>query len=833
MTENNRILMVQPYRQLVEKAVAAGFEVVSIWDPTLQSEEYLREVASHSAELLYADFTDEPALRTLIRESALAHDVAHVLHLGKESTMLPAALEADALGLALNPPEAVRRLNDKAAMRELLAEHGLSPMRSATTDTPTEVPSLLRDFGYPAIVKPTRLQGSAGVRLVRTPDELRAWQQELQTFAYDGPVVVEEFLDGPEFSVETLSAAGVHQVVGITAKQVTDGDLFVETGQLFPAPLPAETAVEMGELVTALLDAAGHRFGPAHTEIILTADGPRVVESQARLGGDRIPHLIRVATGFDIEAAIFEALAGRPVTPAPAARSAAISFFQLEPGRIEKVQGEDSIRELAYVHDVRFPYGPGDELPVTVHSGSRHGFVVVEGADARETEERARTAKELLGVTYTSALLNAVQPQATQPMVPERTLLLLGHLTEPVRIAKSLGLNVILIQHKDKFDPEQAMLADVTFVADFTDWAVVEPLARASHQVWDFAAALSLTEPGLEIAGRINDLFGLGGTGYETARLLRDKLAMRRHLAHVAPEFAIGAGPLTDRESLAAFGPAHGYPFVVKPTDLTAGFGIFKVSGPEDVDEVWRHIETLRADGVDRGTTLYQVGGYLMEEYIPGPEFSVETFSFGGRHVVVAITEKLVDETHFAELGHAMPARLRAEDERRIEAAVAAFLDAVGLKDGPGHTELRLSPRGPLVIEGHNRNGGGRIQTLVEAAYGIDLVRYALAWPFGLVEPLPARPEPRAAGCVRGLIGRPGTVAEITGAEELRAHPDVLAVDIAARKGSVLRAARDNWDRLGLIAVTAPTTDKAVLLCEELAATGLTVRMETEEEARA
>ncbi|MEV6513809.1 ATP-grasp domain-containing protein [Streptomyces sp. NPDC051642] len=829
MTENNRILMVQPYRQLVEKAVAAGFEVVSIWDPTLQSEDYLREVARDSRELLHADFTDEPALRALIREAALAHDVAHVLHLGKESTMLPAALEADALGLALNPPDAVRRLNDKAAMRALLAEHGLSPMRSAVINTPDEVPALLRDFGYPAIVKPTRLQGSAGVRLVRTPGELHSWQTELTTFAYDGPVVVEEFLDGPEFSVETLSAAGVHQIVGITAKQVTDGPLFVETGQLFPAPLPAETAVEMAELVTALLDAAGHRFGPAHTEIILTADGPRIVESQARLGGDRIPHLIRVATGFDIEAAIFEALAGRPFAPGAAERSAAISFFQLEPGRIERLEGEDTIRELAYVHDVRFPYGPGDELPVTVHSGSRHGFVVVEGADARETEERAGTAKELLRVTYTSALLNAVQPQNAQPMVPERTLLLLGHLTEPLRVAKSLGLNVILIQHKDKFDPEQARLADVTFVADFTDWAVVEPLARAAHQVWNFAAALSLTEPGLEIAGRINDLFGLGGTSYETARLLRDKLAMRRHLADVAPEFAIGAGPLTDRESLAAFGPAHGYPFVVKPVDLTAGFGIFKVSGPEDVDTVWQHIEALRSGGVDRGTTLYQVGGYLMEEYIPGPEFSIESFSFAGRHVVVAITEKLVDETHFAELGHAMPARLRADQERRIEEAVATFLDAVGLKDGPAHTELRLSPRGPLVIEGHNRNGGGRIQTLVQAAYDIDLVRYTLAWPFGLAEPLPARPEARAAGCVRGLLGRPGTVAEVTGAEELRAHPDVLAVDIAARKGSVLRAARDNWDRLGLLAVTAPTTDKAVLLCEELVATGLTVRMEGED----
>jgi biotin carboxylase len=829
VTENNRILMVQPYRQLVEKAVAAGFEVVSIWDPRLQSAEYLREVARHSRELLSADFTDEAALRALIRETAIAHDVAHVLHLGKESTMLATALEAEALGLAVNPPEAVRRLNDKAAMRELLAEHGLSPVRSAVTDTPDQVALLLGDFGCPAIVKPTRLQGSAGVRLVRSSDELRGWQQELKTLGYDGQVVVEEFLEGPEFSVETLSAGGRHQVVGITAKQVTDGPLFVETGQLFPAPLPADTAHAMGELVTALLDAAGHRFGPAHTEIILTPAGPRVVESQARLGGDRIPHLIRIATGFDIEAAVFEALAGRPVETASAVRSAAISFFQLEPGRIERLEGLDAIPQLPYVHDLRFPYGPGDELPVTVHSGSRHGFVVVEGADGHEADQRARTAKELLKVTYSSALLNAVRTKPAEPMVPERTLLVLGHLTEPLRIAKSLGLNVILIQHKDKFDPEQARLADVTFVADFTDWTVVEPLARAAHQVWNFAAAISLTEPGLEIAGRINDLFGLGGTSYETARLLRDKLAMRRHLAAVAPRFAIGAEPLTDRGSIAAFGREHGFPFVVKPVDLTAGFGIFKVAGPEDVDTVWGRIEALRAGGVDRGTTLYQVAGYLMEEYIPGPEFSVESFSFGGRHVVVAITEKLVDETHFAELGHAMPARLAPDEERLLEEAVAAFLDAVGLKDGPAHTELRLSPRGPLVIEGHNRNGGGRIQTLVEAAYGIDLVRCALAWPFRLVDAFEVRPKARAAGCVRGLLGRPGTVAEVSGVEELRAHPDVLAVDIAARPGTVLRATQDNWDRLGLVAVTAPDTDKAVLLCEELVAGGLTVRMEDEE----
>ncbi|MFD5496349.1 ATP-grasp domain-containing protein [Streptomyces sp. NPDC001812] len=826
MTAEHRILMVMPYRQLVEKAVAAGFRVWSIWDPELQSRDYLRDVAAHSAELLLCDFDDEAGLRRLVRETALAHDVAHVLHLGRETTMLPVAEEAHALGLAPNPPQAVRRLNDKAALRELLAGHGLSPVRCVALDSPAQAAAALAEFGYPAVVKPAGLAGSTGVRLVQDRGELDRWAAQLAALGHDGPVLVEEYLRGPEYSVETLSAGGRHQVVGITAKRTTPAPLFVETGQLFPAPLPSGTAAAVEKEVLALLDAAGHRFGPAHTEVILTDDGPRIVESQARLGGDRIPALIRIATGFDIEAALFDLLAGRAAAPGPAVRSGAIRFFQFEPGTVESVDGLDAVRALPYVEEVSFRFAPGDELPATVHSASRHGYVVLEADDAEQADRRAGEAAALLRVRTRAPLVNAVTAAPREPMVPERTLLLLGHAAEPIRRAKALGLNVILIQHKDKFTPEQARLADVTFVADFTDWSVVEPLARAAHEVWGFTASLSLTEPGLEIAGRVNDLFGLGGTGYEPARLLRDKLAMRRHLAAGAPRFAVAAEPLGDRASLDAFGAAHGHPFVVKPVDLTAGFGVLLVRGPEDADTAWERITAVREEGVDRGTTLYRVTDFLMEEYIPGPEFSVESFSFDGRHVVVALTEKLVDETHFAELGHAVPARLTADDERQLTEATAAFLDAVGIQDGPAHTELRLSPRGPLVIEGHNRNGGGHIQELVAAAYGIDLVHYSLAWPFRLVEPLAERPRPTAAGCARGILARPGRVAAVEGVEELRLHPAVLAVDIAARPGSVVRETRDNWDRLGMVAVTAPDTDEAVRLCEELVATRLTVRME-------
>ncbi|WP_199536827.1 ATP-grasp domain-containing protein [Spongiactinospora gelatinilytica] len=824
MTDDNRLLMVQPYSQLVQKAVAAGFTVYSIWDPALQTPEYLRDVAEHSAELLLTDFSDVAELRRLVRETAVARDVAHVLHLGKEQTMLPVAEEAYALGLAPNTPAAIRALNDKAATRELLAGHGLSPVRSVRAGAPGELAPLLTGFDLPVIVKPCGLQGSAGVRLVHAAGELADWAAELAAFGYHGPVLAEEYLRGPEFSVETLSAGGRHQVIGITAKETMPPPLFVETGHVFPAPLPEPDAAAIADLVTAFLDAAGLTFGPAHTEVILTGDGPRIVESQARLGGDRIPSLIRIATGFDIEAAIFEALAGRPVLPGPARATGCVSFFQLPPGPIAAAGGVEQIAALPFVREVKFRFGPGDVLPVTRHSRSRHGYVVTEGPTPEAARDRAAEAKALLWVEPEGTPVNAVRRIAAATPDPARTLLLIGHLTEPIRLAKSLGLNVILIQHKDKFQPEQAELADVTLIADYTDWAVLRPLAEAAHRIWNFSAALSLTEPGLEPAGRINDLFGLGGTGHRAAHLLRDKLAMRRHLA-AAGAPTVAAEPLREREDLRAFGDRHGYPFVVKPTDLTAGFGISLVRGPQDAGPVWERVRATRADGVDRGTTLYELKDYLMEEYICGPEYSVETFSFAGRHVVVAITEKLVGSAHFAELGHAMPARVDAGTAAAITAATAEFLDVIGVADGPAHTELRISPRGPLVIESHNRIGGGRIGALVRAAYGIDLTHYTLAWPFGLVSALPGPPEPIGAACARGLVGRPGRIAAVEGVEELRKHPDVLAVDVSARPGAVVRRMRDNWDRLGLVAVAASDTDKAVRLCEELIET-VTVRME-------
>ncbi|MEU8264755.1 ATP-grasp domain-containing protein [Micromonospora sp. NPDC048999] len=394
-------------------------------------------------------------------------------------------------------------------------------------------------------------------------------------------------------------------------------------------------------------------------------------------------------------------------------------------------------------------------------------------------------------------------------------LLVGGHL-KTLRLAHGLGVGIVLIQHPGRFEPASVDLVEGLILADYTDWDTLGPLAEAGHRVWKFDAALSLTEPGLVPAARVNELLGLHGTPHEVAYRLRDKAAMRQRL-HTVGVRTVAAEPLTDKASLADFGTRFGYPFVVKPTNGTAGFGVMTVASADDVSRVWRQVMRLRSPDQPPAAGLYLMHDFLMEEYAHGPEISVETFSFGGRHVVVAMTEKTVDEASRTELGHAMPARLDPSVGQDVTVAVTEFLDAMELTDGPSHTEVRLDPRGPLVIESHNRVGGGLIHDLVRATYGIDLEELALAWAVGLGDEMTVPPVAQCGSAVRFVHAPPGVVTAIGDLDAVRAEPDVLTASLSVCVGDIVRPLANNWDRLGNIAVTGADTAAAVVRCEHLA----------------
>jgi biotin carboxylase len=399
-------------------------------------------------------------------------------------------------------------------------------------------------------------------------------------------------------------------------------------------------------------------------------------------------------------------------------------------------------------------------------------------------------------------------------MSQDNTILIIGGKPKVLRKAKALGLNVVHFQRMSQFSAEHKEHTDAAVLLEYTDLAKLRPLAQAARTAWDFGFVLSLTEPGLMPAAEVNDLLGLAGTSIRVSELFVDKWLMRQRLAEVGFP-SVPAALVIDPDSLRDFGAAHGFPFIVKPTRGTGSVGVSIVRGPDSIDKVWRKVVELRTGEDFPWLNMCVTDEFIMEAYVAGPEYSVEAFSFDGNHIVVAITEKTVWPEVFVESGHAIPARLPSATEEAIEQTVTGFLDALGLRNGPTHTELRIASGGPVVIESNNRVGGDKLNELVEAVYGIDLSTYAIGWPFRLVEELTSRPLPKRAAATRFLIADPGRVTGLGQVSAVRAHPEVIDLEVNVSIGDVVEPLRDSGGRLGQIVATGTDTAAAISTCEE------------------
>ncbi|GAA2682764.1 MULTISPECIES: ATP-grasp domain-containing protein [Actinosynnema] len=388
---------------------------------------------------------------------------------------------------------------------------------------------------------------------------------------------------------------------------------------------------------------------------------------------------------------------------------------------------------------------------------------------------------------------------------PERgrpVLAVVGGKLKIVRKARELGLGVVYVQHPDKYDRSHWPYVDQALLVDYTDSARLLPLLAELHRVHPFQRILSLTELGLVPTAEVDELLGLGGNPLKTVDMLMDKAKMRQHLN------ALGISPVaavvgeTGRDVL-DFAREHGFPVVVKPTSEAGSLAVSAVRGPSEIGPA---LERVRALGLRR---------FLVEEYLEGPEISVETLSFDGRHVVVGTTDKVC--VGFVEIGHSMPSAFPAEVLREAEDLVVAFLDAVGLRHGPAHTELKLTDRGPVVVESHNRVGGDRINELAQTAYGVDMDLYAIGAPLGVVEPLRERPEPLGGAAVRFLVPAPGRVVSVAGVDAVRRDPALVELEVSVEPGDEVPPLVWSEDRVGLVVARGTSAADAVEQCERLA----------------
>ena len=308
-----------------------------------------------------------------------------------EYGLLPAALAAERFGLPGPSPRAVINTREKARMRRLLAGQGLGQVRYQECRSAQAVAAFQRVLGRAVIVKPTSGTGSAGVSRIDSEAAAAAAYSLAAGAAEGAAVLCEEFVDGPEISVEAVTVHGVFHGIALTDKR-TDAN-YLETGHDQPSSEPAAVRQEAFALASRVTAALGLRHGVSHTEMRITASGPVLIETHTRMGGDRIPVLTHRTTGVDLADVMVGLAVGESpaVRPSATGRAASVRFLVGQAGRVESVHVPKDRPEG--VEEVELPAKPGDVVSGRSSSLDRLGHVL---ATAGGTAESGRIADAFL-----------------------------------------------------------------------------------------------------------------------------------------------------------------------------------------------------------------------------------------------------------------------------------------------------------------------------------------------------------------------------------------------------------------------------------------------------
>lgn len=381
------------------------------------------------ADMLNVDESKRTVIDTLARKGVIPDAVVTY---GEWYVELAAEL-ASHYGLPGVSPQTARICRDKYAMKAALRAAGVRVNRSIAIDSPEEYVNVRREgLRYPLVLKPLNYGGSDGVRKIDGEEDLLPAIDALHTtLASPRPLfqhvafekrrlVIEEYLDGPEYSVETLSLAGRHQILQITEKALGPEPDFFEVGHLAPAPLAEATRIRIEQYCAEVLTSLSIRNAICHIELRLVPD-PSLIEIGVRPGGDRIMDLLWYSRGIDPYAALTAALLGEePELKAIRCRPTAVRFLFARAKNLASYPSVAAVsRMLESLDGVEaWAYEPklaaSEEHP---HRGdNRCGHIVISADDADELARRCSRLVSMLGCDAVSV----GEPQPTRARLASR-----------------------------------------------------------------------------------------------------------------------------------------------------------------------------------------------------------------------------------------------------------------------------------------------------------------------------------------------------------------------------------------------------------------------------
>lgn len=244
------------------------------------------------------------------------------------------------------------------------------------------------DMVYPVIVKPRDNSGSRGVKLCRTKEELEQSMAEALEYSKLDSVLVEEFIEGPEYSIEGLHYYGKSEVIQFTEKKTTEFPYNVELGHIQPANISDENKQKIREIVAKIGKALKFENCPSHTELKINERGIFVIETSPRLGGDYITStLTPLSTGINMEDLLLHIALGEDVDTQTGReeKASGVCFLNLPCGKVTAI--DSAINEASSwpnVYSFATSLKVGDEVHPITSSLNRYGQFIVMGETREE-----------------------------------------------------------------------------------------------------------------------------------------------------------------------------------------------------------------------------------------------------------------------------------------------------------------------------------------------------------------------------------------------------------------------------------------------------------------
>ncbi|MFI3256868.1 MAG: ATP-grasp domain-containing protein [Spirochaetales bacterium] len=311
------------------------------------------------------------------------------------------ACVADACNLPGHTPQAAKNASDKLLMRSCFQKHGVPSPQFAEVCAGDDILSFLKTMPLPLVVKPCDNMGSRGCRLVRSADELQSAVDDALFYSKTGRAIIEQYMDGPEFSIDSLVFNGELTVTGFADRHIFYPPYFIEMGHTMPTSADHDTCVDLLKTFYEGIKSLGLTYGAAKADIKFTSQGSMIGEIAARLSGgymsgwtypyasglnltkqalllalgENPPELIQRRTAISIDVSAQQKPACKIYDVACNAFSAERAWLSI-PGKIQSVDFWQKAQSMPYVKAFFRRIHAGDTAVFPVNNVEKAGNVI-------------------------------------------------------------------------------------------------------------------------------------------------------------------------------------------------------------------------------------------------------------------------------------------------------------------------------------------------------------------------------------------------------------------------------------------------------------------------